>query len=132
MPRFLSPQWIADAADAAAASTASGELSEATAGVRLVVQQVVTGGPEGDVSYVVSIDGGRVGLRPGRAEAPDVTFTSDWATAVAMATGATGALEAFTTGRLQVNGDIGVLLRHGSAFSGLDAVFAGLRERTTY
>lgn len=129
VPRFLSDEWLADASAVAAASP---ELGRASADVHLVVQQVVTGGPDGDVRYVVSVGDGAVGLRPGQADAPDVTFTLDWATAVAMATGAIGAQEAFTTGRLQVRGDIEVMLRHGPALAGLDAVFAGLRERTTY
>lgn len=129
MPRFLSPAWIDEAAAAAAASS---ELAQATAGTRLTVQQVVDGGPEGEVRYAVAIDDGRVELRPGDDGSADVTFAVDWETAVAMATGVTGAQEAFTTGRLQVGGDIGALLRHGEALAGLDAVFAELRERTTY
>ncbi len=127
--RFLSPAWIDEAAAAAASSDA---LARASAGVRLTVQQVIAGAPEGEVRYVVAIDDGRVDLRPGDDASADVTFAVDWATAVAMATGVTGAQEAFTTGRLQVRGDIDVLLRHGEALAGLDAVFAELRGRTTY
>src|SRR2546423_642093 len=44
-------------------------------GGRLVLQQVVTDGPDGDVAYAVEIDGGRVRLTSGRAAAPDVTAT---------------------------------------------------------
>ncbi len=129
MARFLSPEWI-DEASAAAAS--SPELTEAAAGVHLVVQQMVTGGPDGDVAYVVSIDDGRVSLRAGEDDAAEVTFTLDWDTAVAMATGSFGAQDAFTTGRLRLGGDVGGLLRHGPALAGLDTVFARVRERTTY
>lgn len=129
MARFLSPAWIDEAAAVASSSPA---LAGATAGIRLTVQQVVEGGPEGEVRYAVAIDDGRVELRPGDHGTADVTFAVDWETAVAMATGVTGAQEAFTTGRLQVRGDVGVLLRHGEALAGLDAVFAGLRQRTTY
>jgi hypothetical protein len=56
----------------------------------------------------------------------------DWATALSMATGALGAQEAFTTGLLQLRGDVAVLLRHGPALAGLDSVFAAVQERTTY
>lgn len=129
MARFLSRRWLADVAEAAASSP---ELASAAAGVHLVVQQVVTGGPDGEVSYVTSIDDGRVEVRQGEDQAADVTFTSDWSTAVAVATGATGAQEAFTTGQLQVRGEINALLRHGPALAGLDAVFALVREQTTY
>ncbi len=129
MSRFLSPEWIAAAAAAAAASA---ELARATAEVRLVVQQVVTGTPHGEVRYVVSIDNGRTELRPGDEPSADVTFSLDWDTAVALATGGTSAEDAFTTGRLQLAGDVGALLRHGRALVDLDAVFAELRASTTY
>ncbi len=127
--RFLSDQWIEEAGAAAAASD---ELRASTAGVALRIQQVVTGAPEGDVRYVVSIDDGSVSLRPGVDEGCDISFTLDWATSVAMATGALGAQEAFTTGRLQLQGDVATLLQHGPALAGVDSVFASLRERTTY
>ncbi len=129
MARFLSPEWMADVSEAAAGH---GELAMATAGVRLVVQQVVTGGPDGDVRYVVIVDDGHVSFCAGAVHHADVTFIVDWQTAVAMATGAIGGQEAFTTGRLQLQGDVGVLLRHGPALAGLDAVFAGVREHSTY
>lgn len=96
------------------------------------MRQVVSGGPDGDVSYVTSIDDGRVEVRQGEDQAADVTFTSDWPTAVAVATGTMAAQEAFTTGQLHVRGDIDALLRHGPGLAGLDAVFALVREQTTY
>lgn len=136
MARFLSPDWIAEASTDASGSA---ELAAATAGVHLVVHQVVTGGPDGDVGYVVTIDDGQVSLRASGGEAGeagaggvDATFVVDWETAVAMSTGALGGQEAFTTGRLQLQGDVGALLRHGPALADLDAVFAGVRGRTTY
>lgn len=129
MPRFLSPEWIAEA-DAAAA--ASAELARATAEVQLVVRQVVTDGPDGDVCYVVSIDRGRTELRSGDQPLADVTIRLDWDTAVALATGAASAEDAFTTGRLELRGDVAALLRHGPALVGLDSVFAELRASTTY
>ncbi len=129
MARFLSDDWIQEAAAAAASSE---ELQASTAGVHLSIRQVVTGGPDGDVRYVVSVEDGVVALRAGEGEACDVTFTLDWAAAVSMATGALGAQEAFTTGRMKLTGDVAVLLRHGPALAGVDSVFAALRERTTY
>lgn len=129
MPRFLSSDWIDEAC---AAAQSSPGLAAATAGAHLRIQQIVTGGPDGDVHYAVSIHDGQVVLRGGDDPEADVTFTLGWDAAVAMATGALGAQEAFTTGRLQVQGDVPVLLRHGPALAGLDSVFASLRERTTY
>lgn len=127
--RFLSGEWIEEAATAARSSEG---LAAATADTRLTVQQVVTGGPDGDVRYVVSIANGAVSVHAGVDEAPDVTFLLEWDTAVAMAAGVLGAQEAFTSGRLELQGDVGALLRHGPALADLDSVFAALRERTTY
>lgn len=129
MARFLSNEWIDEAR---AAAESSEELTAATAGAQLTVQQIVTGGPEGDIHYVVSIDDGQVTLRAGDDETAHVTFTQQWATAMAMASGALGAQEAFTTGRLRLGGDVSALLRHGPALAGLDSVFAAVRDRTTY
>jgi putative sterol carrier protein len=135
VPRYLSPAWMEEASAAVAASP---ELAQASAGVDLVVEQVVTGGPEGEVRYVLSLRDGQARLQAseageaGEAGEAEVTFTADWETAVAVARGATSAQDAFTAGRLTVRGDVTVLLRHGRALDGLHAVFAGLRDRTTY
>ncbi len=129
MPRFLSPEWIAEVDRAAAAD---GSLAAATADVRLVVQQVVTDTPDGEVRYHVDVDHGSVRVRPGDAAAADVTFRQDWQTAVAMSTGEVPAQHAFVQGRLRVDGDVQALVRHQGAFADLDAAFDDVRARTTY
>ena len=129
MARFLSPEWIDGVATAAAGSPA---LAAATAQVQLTVQQVVTGTPDGEVHYFIRVDRGTVEVAPGDAPSPDVTFTQDWPTACAMSTGELGAQEAFMHGRLQVQGDTALLMRHQQAFADLDDAFAEVRARTTY
>ena len=129
MARFLSPEWITEIDAAARASAA---LAEATAEVRLVVQQVVTGTPDGDVRYAIRVDHGKVEVTPGEAPDADVTFTQDWQTAQAMSTGEVGAQQAFMHGHLQVAGDTALLMRHQGAFADLDAAFEEVRARTTY
>ncbi len=129
MARFLSPGWMDEATQAASSSP---EAKAAAAGVRLVVQQVVTGGPQGEVAYAVEVDDGCMSFRTGRCEQADVTFTLDWDTAVAMARGDLGGQEAFTAGRLRLRGNVGLLLRHGPALAGLATVFAQLRDGTTF
>lgn len=129
MARFLSDDWIDQVGQAAAASDT---LATATVGMHLSVQQVVTDGPEGDVRYVVAIDDGGVALQAGTTETPDVTFTLDWDSAVALATGRLSSQEAFTTGRLKVRGDVGGLLAAGPALAGLQGIFADVRDATTY
>lgn len=125
---FLSDEWVA-ALDAAAASSAG--LAQALAGVHLVVEQGVTGpGPDDVVTYHVTVDDGRVSVRPGPATAPTVRFRQDRATAAAIASGETSAQRAFMTGRLRVGGDLSVLANHGEALSELGDVFASVRAET--
>lgn len=129
MARYLSPEWF-DEINAAAGAAA--ELSDAAVGLRLVIQQVVTDGPEGDVRYAVRVEDGRVTVVPGEAADAAVTVTEDHATATAVACGELAAPAAFMTGRIRVTGDTGVLMEAQPALHRLDAVFAGVRERTTY
>ncbi len=129
MARYLSPEWLAEADAAAAASTS---LREATATVSLVVQQEVSGGPDGDTAYHVVVDHGAVSVVPGMAAQPDVTFTEDHTTAVAIGRGELSAQAAFMVGKLRVSGDLERLLTHQDAFSGIDDVFNELRAGTTW
>jgi len=129
MARYLSAEWL-EAVGAAAAG--SDDLRRASDGVRLTVQQRVTDGPDGEVTFHVVLDDGAVAVRRGEALDADVTFTQDHATAVAVATGEMAAQAAFMVGRLRVTGDVQRLMEHRDAFSGLDAALAGVRETTEY
>jgi hypothetical protein len=140
--RYLSAEWVDAAARALAADTA---LKEATADVALTLEQVVTGvpagvagGPEegagdGDVRWHVAVDRGSVTLAAGPApQGFDVRFTTDYATAAAIAQGLLGAQQAFAAGRLRVGGDVTALGRHHRAFAAVDDALAGVRAATTF
>lgn len=129
MARFLSPEWFDDVNAAAASDDVSAAV---TPGLRLVVQQIVTDGPDGEVRYAVRIEDGKVAVVPGEAGEPDVTVTEDHATATAVAQGELAAPVAFMTGRIRVSGDTRVLLSAQPVLHRLDAVFASVRERTSY
>lgn len=129
MARYLSPEWF----DEINATAAAGDVSDAvTEGLRLVVQQLVTDGPDGDVRYAVRIEDGRVAVVPGEAPDADVTVTEDHATATAVARGDLAAPVAFMTGRIRVTGDTRALLAAQPALHRLDAVFAEVRARTSF
>ena len=128
--RFLSPEWLV-ALDAALG--ASPAVRAATSSTTLRLLQVVTGGPDGDLAYVVAVDHGTVEVRSATtAEPADVTLATTWDTAVAIATGALAAHDAFTTGRLVVRGDVDLLRTQALALAGLDGSFAAVRSSTTY
>jgi putative sterol carrier protein len=129
MARYLSLDWIDDLRGEVAGSAA---LHEAAAGRVLGVTQVVTGGPEGDVTYHLQVDDGTVEFAAGPAEPEHVRFVQDWDTAVAVATSTMNAQEAFIKGRIRFSGDQQLLLDSTPVFAALDAVFAAVRERTTY
>jgi hypothetical protein len=136
--QYLSAEWMDAAARALAGDTG---LKEATADVVLTLEQVVTGVPgarggpgesEGEVRWQVRVDRGSVALVPGPAEAFDVRFTTDYATAAAIASGATGAQQAFAEGRLRVGGDVAALGRNQRAFAAVTDALAAVQGDTTY
>lgn len=121
--RFLSPEWIARLDEVARADL---ELAEAAAEADLVVQQVVVDGAD-EVAYHVVLRAGEVAVRPGRAEAPTVTFTQDRATAEAVAAGDLSAQQAFIDGKVRLGGDTVALAERAKVLARLGDVFAAVR-----
>lgn len=129
MIRYLSLDWI----DALSGEVAANEhLREIAETHRIGVTQVVTDGPEGDVTYHLSVGDGEASFGAGAAEPEDVKMQQTWETAVAVATGELNAQEAFIGGRILLWGDQQKLLDSQPVFGALDAVFASVRERTRY
>ena len=129
MARYLSEEWIEEVNVAAGASR---PLRHATASAQLTLQQVVTGGPEGDVAYWVRVDRGAVVVGGGHADQADATVQQSYQTAVALSRGELSPEAAFASGAIRVSGDMAVLVRHHGALQGLDDAFAAVRARTSY
>jgi putative sterol carrier protein len=129
VPRYLTEEWFDTAQRALAANS---PLTEAASNVQLTVQQVVTGGPDGDITYHVDVDHGNVRVASGEASEPTVTFIQSWDTASAVGQGELSAQGAFMTGLIRVRGDLPKLVEHGAVFGGVDDVLADLRSQTTY
>ena len=129
MIRYLSLDWISALTDEVAASDQMREIAESH---RIGVTQVVSNGPEGDITYHLSVGGGEASFGAGPADPEDVKMEQDWDTAVAVATGELNAQEAFIGGRIRLFGDQQKLLESQPVFGALDAVFATVREQTTY
>jgi len=126
MPEFLSPGWLD------AMSQAANGATVAVVEPGIVVQQVVTDPGRTDVAWWIELGGGAIALHPGKTNAPTVTFTQDAETAAAINQGRLSAQAAFMTGRLQVGGDVQVLLDRQEELLGIDDVFAAIRAATTY
>ena len=129
MIRYLSLDWINALSDAVANSD---HMRKVAATHRIGVTQVVSNGPEGDVTYHLTVGDGSASFGAGPADPEDVKMQQDWDTAVAVATGELNAQEAFIGGRILLFGDQQKLLESQPVFGALDAVFATVRERTTY
>ncbi|MET1001024.1 MAG: SCP2 sterol-binding domain-containing protein [Acidimicrobiia bacterium] len=127
MPEFLSDAWIA-ALDAAAATAAP------PPGIApFVLEQVVTGVTDrGDVRYHLVFTDTGVRACPGPAEQADVSFTTEYATAVELARGETNAQQALAAGRFRIGGDVDALVRRAGSLATLDDAFAAIRATTTY
>jgi hypothetical protein len=108
VPEFLSPEWLSALDDAARASDG---LAQTGREGTFVVEQRVTGVPNGEISYHARVDfaGGRV--TPGRAETPDIILVTDYETALAIHRGETNAQRAIASGRMKLRGHVEVLLR---------------------
>jgi putative sterol carrier protein len=126
--RFLSPEWLAELA---AATASSDTMQAAAAGVNLSVGHHVSGGPHGDVAYVVRFADGQVEVVPGLDEA-DVAVHQSYATAAAISRGELAPAEAFAAGAVRLGGRPGLLAEHREALARLEDVFAELRSRTDY
>lgn len=129
MAAYLSATWFDDLNSAARADD---RLRAATAGARVVIQQVVTGGPVGDFRYWVRVDNGSVVTGPGDAERPDATVTQSYDTAVAVSRGDLAVEDALLAGRSRLTGNVAVLVRNQAALQGVAAALGPVRERTTY
>lgn len=98
----------------------------------VVLRQVVTGAPGGDVSYQIEIRAGQASLVPGTTGDADMTFTSEYPTAVAIARGRLSTQSALLEGRIRVSGNPVALSAHQADFGHLDPVPAALRAETTF
>jgi putative sterol carrier protein len=127
--RYLSLAWIRELTREVADSETMSELADEH---RIGVTQVVRGGPEGDVTYHLQVGDGDASFGPGAADPEDVRMEQDWSTAVAVATGAQNAQEAFITGKILLFGDRQKLMDAQPVFGALDSIFASVRERTRY
>jgi putative sterol carrier protein len=124
MTGFLTLEWIA-ALDAAA------EKAAVPAGVRLTIQQIVTG-DGGDVRYHLVFADGRLRVHPGDAPDADVTLVQSRAVAAALSRGEFNAQQALEAGHLKLRGNIGHLAREGRALTAVEDVFAAVRAATSY
>ena len=129
MARYLSDEWFRQLG---AAGFVDEVEAPVPAGREIVLQHVVTGAPDGTICYHVRVTAGSATVARGRANAPDVTFSEDYATAAAVACGELSAPAALMAGRIRVRGDLATLMAHQDTLAVADSVPAAVRSTTTY
>ncbi|HEX4246144.1 MAG TPA: SCP2 sterol-binding domain-containing protein [Acidimicrobiales bacterium] len=139
MPRFLSPAWV-HAFDTALEGVVLPEPGEdvgiAASDGRFTVAQRVHGGPDGEVTLVMTADAGSLrialvdGADPGLA--PDVTIVLSYEDAARLSTGELQAADAITAGRIRVRGDLSVLVAGQAMLVAAQAHIRPLAADTTY
>jgi len=127
--RYLSLAWI-DALTREVAKSSS--LAALAVDHDIAVTQVVTDGPEGDVTYHLRLGNGSASFGAGPAEEEDVRMQQSWSTATAIATGDLKAQEAFIKGLIRLSGNQQKLIDSQPVFAALDSVFTSVREQTEY
>lgn len=123
MAAFLTQQW---AEDVVAALNGSDRVRSAVTGVDITIQQVVTGGPSGEVRYWTKLAGGSVEVAIGEAPDADITMTQDYETAIELNRGELVPQAAFMQAKLKVVGNMGKMLRSQDAVAALAPVIASV------
>ena len=121
--RFLSDEWLAEAA----ALTAAGEHDDAIC----VVEQVVRGNDR-DVRYQLRVSPDAVRVEPRPAGTADLEIVEDYDVAVAISRGDLDPGSALASGRITIRGDARRLAAVADALAGVGDVLAPLRDRTEY
>jgi putative sterol carrier protein len=102
--KWLSQEWLDEST-----RLAVGQPERPGASARL--QYVITGAPEGDISYYwIVADGLLVENRLGSLEDPEVTLHESYEDAMAMQKGELDANAAFMQGKIKVSGDVAQLM----------------------
>lgn len=100
MPRWLTQDWLDE-------SRRLAEDQPERPGASARIQYVVTGGPEGDVSYYWVVEDGHLREnRLGTLADAEVTLTETYDDALAIQTGELDMNGAFLQGRVKVDGDV--------------------------
>lgn len=121
--KYLSDEWAAAMESAVNADTS---FQSAAGGVTLSVQQDVSGGPDGDVSYHMGIKDGKAFCAMGPLDGADMTITQTYDTAVAIAKGELNLQNAFMQGQIQVAGNIALAMQYQTQLASLEGAVRGV------
>jgi hypothetical protein len=133
MARFLSEDWFALVRETLdRLGPADGAPDEASGATAVTVRHRVTGGPGGDVEYVVRVGRGRFSVERDALGPVDIEILEPYDSAAAISQGRLTPAAAFAAGRLKITGDIALLAARQDDFAALGDLLAPVRAATTY
>jgi putative sterol carrier protein len=103
---FLSDEWVTALTDAL---NARPDFQEVAAPHSATIQQVITRDGQ-ETHYWTRVDGGKIEMGVGDAEAPDATITQSYETAVALARREMNPVTGFMMGKIKIAGNMGQLM----------------------
>ena len=92
----------------------------------------MTGGPDGDVEYVVRAGSGGFSVEPGADGPVDIEVLESYESAAAISQGRLTPAAAFAAGALKLAGDVALLVASQDDFAALGDLLAPVRAATTY
>jgi putative sterol carrier protein len=120
--KFLSQEW----ADAVKVGLNQDEsFRDAAAGKNARIQQVITRDGEA-TDYWIVIEEGTIDMGIGDLQESDATITQSYETAVALAHSELNPVTAFMTGKIKIDGNMGLLLSLQGALTRLPVVMRAL------
>jgi|TARA_Y100000310_G_C20701435_1_gene830316 putative sterol carrier protein len=117
----LSPEWIAALNEAAALHPA---FPTGVGDLPVTIGYLITDGP----SWYMVIGADRVRVLPGNVSSPDVSFSTDAATAAEIYEGRIDPLRAVVDGDLEIGGDPRLLMANRDVLEAMGDLFATVRE----
>jgi len=138
MARFLSEEWFSQARAALPAAPdadgpdADGPDADGPGDATVTVRHRVTGGPDGDVDYLVRAGPRSWSIEPGGGGHADIEIIEGYDSAAAISQGRITPAEAFAAGRLKLAGDVALLADHQDDLAALGLLLAPVRAATTY
>lgn len=121
--KYLTAEWATAMEDAVNSNEA---FQAAAGGVTLSVQQNVTGGPDGDVTYHMGIKDGKAFCALGALDGADMTINQTYETAVSIAKGELNLQNAFMQGQIQVTGNIAIAMQYQTQLASLEGAIRGV------
>ncbi|MBX7159316.1 MAG: SCP2 sterol-binding domain-containing protein [Acidimicrobiia bacterium] len=121
--KYLTDEW---AGAMESAVNADENFQSVAGGVSLSVQQNVSGGPDGDVTYHMGIKDGKAFCALGPLDGADLTINQTYETAVAIAKGELNLQNAFMQGQIQVTGNIAIAMQYQTQLASLEGAIRGV------